>query len=180
MVELLNSGRIPSGMILIGTNNVSRGPDLEKARWENILVCMLTAIWQKFRCTVLTICTIPICTRLHLAATRRQNERTVAWKIIVRNLVSCNAERLVLMDQEYELRALDQFRFNVDGIHFDTVEGQAWMMRVFQERLDKLEIELSDTGLLSVDGAAHEQTITTFVSPSLETRLGSVRWYHKP
>ena len=79
------------------------------------------------------ICTIPMGTRLHLAATRRQIERSVRWNNIVRNLASRIAGRLVLMDLEYEWRALNQSRFIVDGIHFDTVEGQAWMNRVFQE-----------------------------------------------
>ena len=43
---------------------------------------------------------------------------------------------------------MDPARLTTDGIHFDIKEGQAWMNRVFQERLDELEIELSDTGVL--------------------------------
>ena len=93
----------------------------------------------------------------------------------IRNLASRNAGKLVLMDLEYELRSLGQPRFTVDGIHFDTIEGQAWMSRVFQERLDELEFDLTDTGVLSVDAAADVRVISTpFVAPSLETRLGSV------
>ena len=36
------------------------------------------------------------------------------------------------MDLEYELRALDRAKFTTDGIHFDSIEGQSWMNRVFQ------------------------------------------------
>ena len=50
-------------------------------------------------------------------------------------------ERMILMDIEHELRALDQARLTTDGIHFDTIEGQAWLNRVFQERLDEMEVE---------------------------------------
>ena len=61
-----------------------------------------------------------------------------------------------------------------DGIHFDNIEGQAWLNRVFQERLDELEVELFDTGVLTEEGALNEPVITTFVPPSLETRFGTV------
>ena len=43
----------------------------------------------------------------------------------MRILASRNAGRKILMDLEHELRALDQARFKTDGIHFDTIEGQA-------------------------------------------------------
>ena len=78
------------------------------------------------------------------------------------------------MDIEHELRAMDQARLTTDGIHFDNIEGQAWLNRVFQERLDELEVELFDTGVLKEEGALNEPVITTFVPPSLETRLGIV------
>ena len=64
---------------------------------------------------------------------------------MVRNLANRNVGRLGWMNLEDELRALDQSRFTVDGVHFDTIEGQAWIKRVFQERLDELEVELFDT-----------------------------------
>ena len=52
------------------------------------------------------------------------------------------------MDIEHELRAMDQARLITDWIHFDSIERQAWMNRVFQERLDEMEVELFDTGVL--------------------------------
>ena len=48
------------------------------------------------------------------------------------------------------------------------------MNRVFQERLDELEAELFDTGVLKEEGTVSDAVITTFVPPSLETRLGTV------
>ena len=44
--------------------------------------------------------------------------------------------------------------------------------RVFQERLDELEVELFDTGVLKEEEASKEPTITIFVPPNLEIRLG--------
>ena len=61
-----------------------------------------------------------------------------------------------------------------DGIHFDSIEGQAWLNRVFQERLDELQAELFDTGVLKEEGTSNDAVITNFVPPSLETRLGMV------
>ena len=78
------------------------------------------------------------------------------------------------MDIEHELRAMDQARLTTDVIHFDNIKGQIWLNRVFQERLDELEVELFDTGVLKEEGALNEPLITTFVPPSLETRLGTV------
>ena len=78
------------------------------------------------------------------------------------------------MDIEHELRAMDHVRLTTDGIHFDSVDGQAWLNRVIQERLDKLEIEFFDTGVLKEEGASNEPVITTFVPPNLETRSRTV------
>ena len=175
VVELMNPGRIPNVMILVGTNDISRGSDEQEALWESMMVCLFTTLWQKFNCAVLTVCTVPMNTRSLTAAGRRHNEGVVRWNIILRNLASRNAGRMILMDIEYGLRAMDQAKLTTDGIHFDSIEGQAWLNRVFQERLDELEVELFDTGVLKEEGASNVTVITTFVPPSLETRLGTVQ-----
>ena len=92
----------------------------------------------------------------------------------MRNLASRNAGRMILMDIEHELRAMDQARLTTDGIHFDRIEGQAWMNRVFQERLDEMEVELFDTGVLKREEVTNEPARSNFVPPNLETRLGAV------
>ena len=172
MVELMNPGRIPNVMILVGTNDISRGSDEQESLWESMMVCLFTTLWQKFSCAVLTVCTVPMNTRSLTASGRRHNEGVVRWNNILRNLASRNAGRMILMDIEHELRAMDQARLTTDGI--DSIEGQAWLNRVFQERLDELEAELFDTGVLKEEGTVSDAVITTFVPPSLETRLGTV------
>ena len=132
MVELMNSERIPNIMILIGMNNVSRGSDEEEARWESRMVCLFTTLWQKLSCAVLTVCTVPMSTKTWTATGRRHNEGVIRWNNILRNLASRNAGRLILMDIEHELRAMDQARLTTDGIPFDSIEGQAWLNRVFR------------------------------------------------
>ena len=135
MVELMNTGRIPHVMILVGTSNISRGSDEEAALWESMMVCLFTTLRQKFNCAVLTVCTPPMRTMMLTAAGRRHNEGAVRWNNILRNLASRNAGRMILMDIEHELRAMDQARLTTDGIriHSDTIEGQAWLNRVFRE-----------------------------------------------
>ena len=174
MIELMDPGRIPDVMIMVGTNDVSRASDEQEALWESMMVCLFTTIWQKFSCAVLTVCTVPMSARSLTAAGRRHNEGVVRWNNILRNLASRNAGRMILMDIEHELRAMDQARLTTDGIHFDSIEGQAWLNRVFQERLDELEAELFATGVLREEETTNEAVITTFVPPSLETRLGTV------
>ena len=174
MVELMNPGRIPNVMILVGTNDISRGSDEQEALWESMMVCLFTTLWQKFKRAVLTVCTVPMNARSLTAAGRRHNKGVVRWNNILRNLASRNAGRMILMDIEHELRAMDQARLTTDGIHFDSIEGQAWLNQVFQERLDELEAELFDTGVLKEEGTANDAVITTFVPPSLETCLGTV------
>ena len=139
-----------------------------------MMVCLFTTLWQKFNCAVLTVCTVPMNTRSLTAAGRRHNEGVVRWNNILRNLASRNAGRMILMDIEHELRAMDQARLTTDGIHFDSIEGQAWLNRFYQERLDELEVELFGTGVLKEEGTSNDTVITTFVPPSLETRLGTV------
>ena len=174
MVELMNPGKIPNVMILVGTNDISRGSDEQEALWESMMVCLFTTLWQKFNCAVLTVCTVPMNARSLTASGRRHNEGVMRWNNILRNLANRNAGRMILMDIEHELRAMDQARLTTDGIHFDSVEGQAWLNRVFQERLDELEAELFDTGVLKEEGTVSDTVITTFVPPNLETRLGTV------
>ena len=174
MVELMNPGKIPIVMILVGTNDISRGSDEQEALWESMMVCLFTTLWQKFSCAVLTVCTVPMNARSLTASGRRHNEGVMRWNNILRNLANRNAGRMILMDIEHELRAMEQARLTSDGIHFDSIEGQAWLNRVFQERLDELEAELSDTGVLKEEGTVNDTVITTFVPPNLETRLGTV------
>ena len=89
---------------------------------------------------------------------RSYNEGVIRWSNILRNLASRNARRIILMDIEHELRAMDQARLTTDGIHFDIIEGQAWMNRVFQERLDEMEVELFDTGVLKKEETTNERS----------------------
>ena len=73
MVELMNPGRIPNVMILVGTNNMSRSSDEEEAQWESIMVCLFTTLWQRFNCAVLTVCTAPKSTRTLNATGKKHN-----------------------------------------------------------------------------------------------------------
>ena len=118
MVELMNPGRIHNVMILVGTNNVSRSSDEEEAQWEAMMVCLFTTLWQKFNCAVLTVCAVPMSTRTLAATGRRHNEGVIRWNNILRNLTCRNAGRMILMDIEHELRAMDQARLTTDGIHY--------------------------------------------------------------
>ena len=170
----MNPGRKPNIMILIGTNKVSRGSGEEEALWESMIVCLFTTLWHKFKCTVLTGCTVPMSTKTLNATGRRHNEGVIRWNNILRNLPSRNAGRLILMDNQHELRAMDQARLTIDEIYFDSIEGQAWLNRVVQERLDEMEVELFDTGVLKKEETANEPAISTFVPPNLETLLGTV------
>ena len=157
MVELMNPGRIPNIMILIKTNNVSRGSDKEEAEWEPMMVCLFNTIWQKFKCAVPTVCTVPMSTKTLKSTGKRHNEGVISWNNILRNLASRNAGRMILMDIEHELRAMDQARLTTDGIQFDIIEGQAWMNRVFQEQLDEMEVELFDAGVLKKKKMTYRQ-----------------------
>ena len=58
---------------------------------------------------------------------------------------------------------LDQSRFTTDGNHFDSIDGQAWKNRVFQEQLDMLEVELVETGVLRTEDATHTRIVFKFV-----------------
>ena len=174
MVELMNLGRIPNIMILIGTNNVSRVSDEEEARWESMMVCLFTNFRQKFNCALLTICYVPMSTRTLAAAGRGHNKGFIRWNNILRNLASRNAGRMILIDIAHELRAMEQAILTSDGIHYDTIEKQALLNRVFQERLDEKKVELFDTGVLKKEKTSIEPEISTFVPPNLETRLGTV------
>ena len=100
MVELMNPGKIPNVMILVGTNDISRGSDEQEALWESMMVCLFTTLWQKFSCAVLTVCTVPMNARSLTASGRRHNEGVMRWNNILRNLANRNAGRMILMDIE--------------------------------------------------------------------------------
>ena len=170
MVELVNAGKIPNIMILIGTNDASKSSDEEEAQWEPLMVCLFTTIWQKFKCAVLTVCTVPMSMRTLTPTGRNYNEKVIRWNNIVRNLASRNAGWMILMDLEHELKAMDQARFTTDGVHSDSIKGQALMNRVFQERLD--EVELFDTVVLRGEETANEAVPAV---PQSSSELGKGR-----
>ena len=107
MVELMNPGRIPNIMVLVGTINVLRGSDEEEAQWESMMVCLFTFLWHKFKCEVLAVCTVTMSTKTLTTTGRRHNERIIRWNIKLGNLASRNSGRMILMDIEHELRAMD-------------------------------------------------------------------------
>ena len=55
---------------------------------------------------------------------------------------------MIFVDIEHKLRAMNQARLTTDGIHFDSIDGQTWLNRVFQERLDEMEVLFFDTVVL--------------------------------
>ena len=167
MVKLMSPGRIPNIMILKGTKNVSRGSDEDEAQWVSMMVCLFTTLWQKFNCAVLTVCTVPMSTRTLTSAGRRHNERVIRWNNILKNPASRNAGRMILMAIEHELRAMDQASLTTDETHLNSIEGHFWMNRVFQERLDEMEVELFDTGVLKKAETMNEPALSTFVPPNL-------------
>ena len=75
---------------------------------------------------------------------------------------------------EHELRAPDQARFTTVEIPFDSIEGQVWINRVFQEQLDEFKIKNFDTGVLRTEEATNVSSNSTFVPPNLEARVRSV------
>ena len=75
MVELMNPGRILNIMILIVTKNESRDSNEEEAQWESMMVYLFTTLWQKFKCALLTFCTVPMSTKT-LASTLTNGRKT--------------------------------------------------------------------------------------------------------
>ena len=138
------------------------------------MVCLFTTLGHNFKCALLTVCTVTMSTKTLTSTGRRHNEGVIKWNNILRNVTSRIARRMIFMDIKHELRAMDQARLTTNGIHFDSIKGQAGMKRVFQERLDEMEVELFDTGVLKKEETTNEPTISTFVPSNLETRLGTV------
>ena len=89
---------------------------------------------------------------------------------------SCKSE--CRKDDPYGYRtlaeAMDQARLTTDGIHFDSIEGQAWLNRVFQERLEELEVELLDTGVLKEEGVSNEPTSGCHEDAERSTVIGQL------
>ena len=130
-------------------------------------MCLFTTLWLKFKCAVLTVCTVPMSTKTLTSTGWRHNEGVIRWNNILRNLASRNAGRMILMGIEHKLRAMDQARLTTDGIQFDGIEGQAWLNRVFQERLGEMEVELFNMGVLKKEETTNELAISFFVPPNL-------------
>ena len=121
-----------------------------------------------------TVLTVSMSTTKLTATGTRYNEGMIRWNNILKNLASRNAGRMILMDIEHELRAIDQARLTTDEIDFGSIEGPAWLNRVLQELLDEMEVELFDAGVLKREETSNEPVISTFMPPNLETRLGTV------
>ena len=86
-----------------------------------MIVCLFTTLWQKFNSAVLTVCTVPMSTKMLTAAVRRHNEGAIRWNNILRNLAIRNAGRMILMDIEHELRAMDLARLATELLTASTL-----------------------------------------------------------
>ena len=96
MVVLMSTGRKVDVTIMMGTTNASRNSEAEECRWEAMLACLLTAVWQKIQCAVLSVCTLPKIAKTQQASARRHNGRVIRWKNIICSLARRNAGRLIL------------------------------------------------------------------------------------
>ena len=78
------SRKIPNVMILVGTNDISRGSDEQEALWESMMVCLNTTSGRSSVARLLTVCTVPMNARSLTASGRRHNEGVMRWNNILR------------------------------------------------------------------------------------------------
>ena len=59
MMESQNEDQVDTLIVMLGTNDISRGPVTPESRWEPLVVCLLNELKEKYKPRLVGLCTIP-------------------------------------------------------------------------------------------------------------------------
>ena len=127
---------------MIGNNGVSRKPVTHKAKWESLLICLLDELNEKYRMSIVCLCTIPLNPDAGSPIADFMNGNATQCYTMIRNLIADNPSKLRLMDVETALRRVDHSALTRDGIHFNTQQGIQWINDAFQTKMTEMQAEV--------------------------------------
>ena len=172
MMEFQSEDHLDTLVIMLGTNDVSRAPVTPESKWEPLLVCPLNELKEKYRPTIVVLCTIPHNPMVGTTMAEFMNGNVTQWNEMIRSLVRNNPGELRLLDLENMLRMIDHIALTRDGIHFNTQQGRHWINDVFQTQLREVEQESRATSSLAWTSSTGGNRIRASVPESLVNRLG--------
>ena len=172
MMEFQSKDHLDTLVIMLGTNDVSLAPVTPESKWEPLLVCLLNELKEKYRPSLVVLCTIPQNPLVGTTVADFMNGNVTRWNEMIRSLVRNNPGELRLLDLEHMLRMIDHIALTRDGIHFNTQRGRHWVNDVFQTQLREVEQESRATSSLARTSSTGGDRIRASVPESLVNRLG--------
>ena len=121
---------------------MSRSPVILVAKWEPLLVCLLIELKEKYRTSLVALCTIPLNPDYGSPIADFMNGNVTRWNAMVRKLIAENSNKLRLMDIESALRMVDHSALRRDRIPVNNKQGRQLINEAFQTKIEVMEAEL--------------------------------------
>ena len=142
MMELQKNDWVDTLTLMIGTNVMSRNPVTLVAKWEPLLVCLLIELKEKYRTSLVALCTIPLNPDSGSPIADFMKGNVTRWNAMVRNLIAENSNELRLMDIESAMRMVDYRALRRDRIPVNNKQGRQLINETFQTKIEVMEAEL--------------------------------------
>ena len=144
-LEMLGMTRVYTVILMIGTNDVSRGESRKVMKLHDKMSCILEELRIQMDPAIFTVCTIPYNMKADQHA-MEMNTKVRNLNEIIRQIHQKSVLPVGLLDVAEQMeRSVFPDDASSDGIHFDRPRGVDWLNDVFQRHVSALEAELLET-----------------------------------
>ena len=131
-------------ILMMGTNDVSRGESRKLMRLHEKMSCILEELRIFLDPAILTICTVPYIMEADQHA-REMNDKVRIINEIIRQIQQRSVLPVRLLDEADMMESSLPDDTSSDGIHFDKPRGMEWLNGVFQRHINILESDMLET-----------------------------------
>ena len=136
--------KIYTVILMMGTNDASRGELRKVMRLHDKMSCILEELRIEMDPAILTVCTIPYYMMADQHA-MEMNEKVRVLNEIIRQIHQRSVLPVRLLDVADQMERSFPDDASSDGIHFDKRRGVVWLNDVFQRHINELEADLLET-----------------------------------
>ena len=168
-LEMVGMAKIYTVILMMGTNDASRGELRKVMRLHDKMSCILEELRIEMDPAILTVCTIPYNMMADQHA-MEMNEKVRVLNEIIRQIHQRSVLPVRFLDVADQMERSFPDDASSDGIHFDKRRGVEWLNDVFQRHINELEADLLETARFTFGPPPNPPFLATRPLPS---RLGA-------
>ena len=143
-LEMLDTVKMYTVNLMMGTNDVSRGESRKVMRLHEKMSCILEEVRVYLDPAMLTICTVPYNMKAGQQA-RGMNEKLRNINEVIIQIQHRSVVPVRLLDVADMMEHSRPDDASSDGIHFDRPRGTEWLNGVLQRHINLLESDMLET-----------------------------------